>query len=264
MKTEPHFRIIEHQSFIACVPLYYQNADNTRTPIMADSVTNLQVVITQKGGAVVTSDQYTSRDGANNILIDFADGLPAGVYSILITGLIGDRIIRTRYNEAFECVVWNKDTTYDNFITGEMINLPASVFVLSADTGTIARIQAQLEHAIAEANAAKAEYERKAEMLDGVAQQGADPAATNTAIYNAVGNIDFSELAKQGNNPDATNTAILAAFGSIDFSTLAKQGDNANISLTTMDEKLGNMVLMSEAELQPALDDLDDMLNELD
>ena len=66
-------------------------------------------------------------------------------------------------------------------------------------------------------------------------------------------------------NPKATTNdvtiakdAILTAIGNIDIdtSTLAKQGSNNNISLTTMDEKLGNVVMMTDAEYQPALDDL--------
>ena len=57
-----------------------------------------------------------------------------------------------------------------------------------------------------------------------------------TAVNNA--QPDLSSVAKQGTNPAATNTAILAAFGNIDFSTLAKQGSNANATLTAILEAL--------------------------
>ena len=263
MKYEPHFRIIAGQAFIAAVPMYIQNADGSRVPVAVATLTDIQCEVRVKNGGIIT-DYAQGRDTANSILLDFPSGIAEGVYSVTITAKLAGRVIKTAYMEAFEGVPYNRDTTYENFITGARVVLPDSVFVLSADTTAIAGLEQQLQAAIEAAQDAKAEYDRKAAMLDGMAQQGEDANATNTAIYNAVGNIDFSTLAKQGNNPDATNTAILAAFGSIDFSTLAKQGNNANISLTSMDDKLGNMVLMSENELAPALQDLDEMLNDLD
>ena len=53
------------------------------------------------------------------------------------------------------------------------------------------------------AQAAKEAFDAKAEMLDDVAQE-----TTSQQILQAVGDIDFSELAKQGDDPTATNTAI--------------------------------------------------------
>ena len=49
----------------------------------------------------------------------------------------------------------------------------------------------------------------------GLAKQGSDQSATNTAILAAVSGIDVSGNAQQGNNSNATNTAILAAIGDV-------------------------------------------------
>ena len=53
----------------------------------------------------------------------------------------------------------------------------------------------------------------------------ANATANKNAIITAVNNAqpDLSSVAKQGDNPNATNTAILQAFGNIDFTTLAKE-----------------------------------------
>ena len=82
----------------------------------------------------------------------------------------------------------------------------------------LAALKQQYQSALSALSAAESAAEQarqallaKAEQLDGVAQQGDNPNATNTAIYAAVHNIDFSEIAKQGTDPAATNTAILEA-----------------------------------------------------
>ena len=104
------------------------------------------------------------------------------------------------------------------------------------------------------------------EKLDDVKSDVAD-------VKTAVEHIDFTPLAKeataakQGTNPNATNTAILAAFGNIDFSTLAKQGTNANATLTAVLEALtsgGGIEIMTDDEYEPALSDLENMLDDID
>lgn len=168
--------------------MYVQNADGTRTPVQVQTLTDVRVSVCVKGGAEVSG--YTvSRDAFNNILLDFPQGIGAQVYSVEIAALLGGRTIRTYFSEAFEGVEYNRETTYENFITGSRINLPDSVFVLSADTAGIEEITRQLQQAIAATEAERAEYERKLHELDGVAQQGNDPNATNTAIYNKMDSL---------------------------------------------------------------------------
>lgn len=86
--------------------------------------------------------------------------------------------------------------------------------------------------------------------LTPVAKQGTNPAATNTAILAAFGNIDFSTLAKQGTNSEATNTAILAAFNTIDFSSLAtKTGQEAAAAdLLILKQRIGEATDTASAQ----------------
>lgn len=64
----------------------------------------------------------------------------------------------------------------------------------------------------------------------------ANATANKNAIITAVNNAqpDLSSVAKQGTNPNATNTAILQAFGNIDFSTLAKESQVKDGNNTTI------------------------------
>ncbi len=45
-----------------------------------------------------------------------------------------------------------------------------------------------------------------------------------------------------------------------DLSSVAKQGDNPNVSLSSMDDKLGNMVVASQAEVTESLEYINSQL----
>lgn len=64
----------------------------------------------------------------------------------------------------------------------------------------------------------------------------------------------------KGPNDEATNTAILSAITNIDFSALAKQGSDVSVSLTTINEALGNLVMITDDEYVPALEELSERL----
>ena len=51
--------------------------------------------------------------------------------------------------------------------------------------------------------------------ITGYALQGSDPTATNTAIKNAIANIDLSAVAKQGSDATATLTAVASAIATL-------------------------------------------------
>ena len=68
--------------------------------------------------------------------------------------------------------------------------------------------------------------------------------------------IDIPDNIATKDDVTAAVQTITQAIGQIDLSAVAKQGTNPNVTLTTMDEKLGNVVMMTDAEYQPALDDL--------
>ena len=108
---------------------------------------------------------------------------------------------------------------------------------------------AAAEKAKEAAEAAKDDYVQKSGMLNTLAKQ-ATLVTKAAAILEAIANIHVDvpdNFAMQEDVTAATN-AILAAIGLIDFSALAKQGSNSNISLTSMDEKLGDFVKAANIE----------------
>lgn len=79
-------------------------------------------------------------------------------------------------------------------------------------------------------------------------------------ILGAIGNIpepDLSDVAKESTiTHGVQDIREDISHIQIDTSDLAKQGTNTSISLTTMDSKLGNYVLIQDEEYQYALLDL--------
>ena len=79
-------------------------------------------------------------------------------------------------------------------------------------------------------------------------------------ILSAIGNIpepDLSAVSKESTlTQGVQDIREDISHIQIDTSDLAKQGTNTSISLTTMDSKLGNYVLIQDEEYQYALLDL--------
>ena len=127
----------------------------------------------------------------------------------------------------------------------------------------LAALKQQYQSALSALSAAESAAEQarqallaKAEQLDGVAQQGDNPNATNTAIYAAVHNIDFSEIAKQGTDPAATNTAILEAVEANAVLSLNREVAEGKAQIAEQIRLKGGTATadMSHAELAAAVD----------
>ena len=250
MKCDPitkryTIKVPKDNSFTLILPLktrtYVSNVPIDEAIVYAE----LEDVVLTIGGT-----EYPVTLGLQGVEVNVPDGLPLGVYDIIMTATYRGAQIRAAYFEAITSVDWNYQSDVQQYLQGSPIVADAAIVIGGPLTDAeLEQLKAEYtaakqaaEQAEAEAQAAKEEYYRKAEQLDDVAQQttlttgiasilqGLAPKATtaqlNTAtqqILTAIGQIDFSALAKQGNNPLATNTAILEAFGNIDFSTLAKE-----------------------------------------
>lgn len=235
-----------------------------------------------------------------------ADDFDLGAHNATIEATYAGVAIRGAFYECFTIVEWSFESNVEHHLPDSPLIAETSyVYIGITDDAELEELKQQLRNAIAETEtarlqyeAAKEEFDEKAEQLDDVATettltagiqsvlQGLAPKATaqqltdaTTSILNAISHIDIdtTTLAKEQTltnalqsvltalNPKATTNdvttakdAILTAIGNIDIdtSTLAKQGSNTNISLTSMDKKLGNLVMVTDSEYQPALDDL--------
>ena len=262
--TPFNIKVVEGNDFALLLPLK-KRTYVSNVPIDEDiDATELQNVVFKIG-----AQEYTPELGTDGVRVVVTDKPTRGTYDIVLTATYHGSAIVAGYFEALTIVAWNYQSDAEQYVQGSPIEMQ-SAYVIGGtltDAELVALKQQYIaakeamQQAQAAAEASKAAYDAKAEMLNDVAQE-----TTSQAILNAIGRIDFSELAKQGSNPNATNTAILAAFGQIDFSQLAKQGTDASVTLTGVYNKLddiGGLVLMTEAEKAPALEDLDEMLDEI-
>ena len=116
----------------------------------------------------------------------------------------------------------------------------------------------QYETMIAAAEHAKAEFLVKSALLDLLALQGDNPAATNSAILNALQNLDLSSItvavdntktALQGDDTTATNTALKGLITSIAAAVAAITGyateTNATANKNAIISALGDIDLSS-------------------
>ena len=157
-----------------------------------------------------------------------------GAYSAEITAEYCGVAIRGAFFECFTRVEWSFESNVEQHLPDSPLIAETSyVYIGITDDEELEALKQQLRTSIAETEqarlayeAAKEEFDEKAEQLDDVATQEA---------------IDTLKTALQGDNAQATLTAILAAFGNIDFSTLAKQGDNPAATNSAILEALSHI-----------------------
>lgn len=241
-----NIKIVEGNEFALLFPLkartYTTNGQPTDTDIDCTQLQDCKVII---GGV-----EYTPELGADGVRVIMPATLKRGTYSAVITAIYNGSAIKAAYYEAITIVAWNEQSNAQQYVQGSPVVMPAAYVIGGTLTDAeLAALKAQLVQAIADTNAAKlayeqakADYDAKAEALDGIAQQ-----ATLTQGVQDIRedishiSIDTSDLAKEA--------------------TTAKQGSDATISLTSMDAKLGDYVLIQQAEYAPALAALNARLN---
>lgn len=204
----PNIRITEGNNFSIILPLLSRTYVATRPIDEEIDPEQLQNVVVTFGGV-----SYTVQLTERGVQIDLPATLAVGTYNILLTAEYLGSKIRAAYESAVTIVPWSEQSTAEQYIAGSPIVLRAA-YVLSGAL-TDAELEAlkeeyreknaQLDQAIADAEAAKREWEEKAADLEGVAKQGENPNATNTAILEAVQQGGGTDIAKE-----STSQEILA------------------------------------------------------
>lgn len=196
----PNIRITEGNNFSIILPLLSRTYVATRPIDEEIDPEQLENVVVSFGGV-----QYPAQRTTRGVQIDLPATLAVGTYNILLTAEYLGSNIRAAYESAVTIVPWSEQSTAEQYITGSPIVLRAA-YVLSGAL-TDAELEAlkeeyreknaQLAQAIADAEAEKREWEEKAADLDGVAKQGTNPEATNTAILEAVQQGGGTDIAKE-------------------------------------------------------------------
>lgn len=217
----------------------------------------------------IGNTEYASTLQSDGVYVVVPATLAKGTYDIVITATYGGSAINAAYFNALTIVSWSYQSDAEQYLAGSpIVYEPEFIIGGGLSDAELVQLKQQYQEAIedaeqaeADAEAAKQEWEDKAAALDDVASE-TNATANKEEVIEAINNIDTSDLAKQGSNASATNTALLEAIGNINIDTteLAKQGSDSSISLTTMDAKLGDPVMMTADEYTPALAALDNLL----
>ena len=168
-------------------------------------------------------------------LVNFpANSLAKGPHNVEITADYFGVAIRAAYFECITMVQWSYESNIGNYIIGSpLVAEAAYIYVGITDDEELEQLKQQYREATAACETARLQYEAAKEEFDEKAEQ-LDDVATQEAI-------NTLKTALQGDNAQATLTAILAAFGNIDFSTLAKQGDNPAATNSAILEALSHI-----------------------
>ena len=259
----PNIRITEGNNFSIILPLLSRTYVATRPLDEEIDPEQLENVVVTFGGV-----QYTPQLTAQGVQIDLPATLAVGAYNILLTAEYLGSNIRAAYESAVTIVPWSEQSTAEQYITGSPIVLRAAYVLSGAMTDAELEAlkeeyrekNAQLEQAIADAEAAKREWEEKASDLDGVAKQGDNPDATNTAILEAVqqgGGTDIAKestsqqiLTKIGSPASGQGADLFAAMRDIALSaTTLQELANAWSAMVTNRESLSGWVFLPQVDI---------------
>ena len=170
-------RITKNQPFVLYVPLVILNADGTKEPVQADTLTDIQVTLQAPCGstqAIVPTafEQW--------LILSLPATLATSVYNVLVTAtLAGGRDFSLRIKNCFAVVDWDEQSNWRDYIVGDHIALDQA-FIAGAyyTDAEYTELKAELRAAIAaaeqakeDADAAKADYVAKAEQLTDVAKE---------------------------------------------------------------------------------------------
>lgn len=253
MKT---IRIPRGNRFDIYIPIEWMDGGR----VQAEELSNLQVVLKRSNHSETIPASIEITD--SRFVVHPDDILPLGSYDITITAINGGNAVCLPLNNCFAVCEWANGANYADDVVCEkqvLVGVAVSDAELEALKAQYRAAIASAQAAEAAAEAARAEYDRKAEALDGVATE-----QTSQEILTAVENIDFdtTELAKVGTNVNATNTAILAAVS--DNAALNTEVASAKQALVTAINGQGGDSSTSESLTELAQDVADLTVQRLD
>lgn len=206
--------VVEGNEFVACIPqAEWSSATGEIVSIDASLLDDLvaYVGIDKKSRA-----EYEASTWSDQVRVSLPSSLRQGVYNIWLRARLGDRDVAAAIKDAFVVVPFGERS----FIKDGMLNVKPALY-LSGTAYTdedIAALKQELREEIQLTQEARAEYEAKVQMLDGVAKQGTNPNATNTAILAAIGGGGGGEIPEEQFDAlakEETLNAAASAMGEI-------------------------------------------------
>lgn len=200
-------KITQNNSFVIYVPLVVLNSWGEEH-IIPTLITDLAASVKMPFRESIT---ITPSVVSNFVILQFDKNLKVGKYDATISFKYEGRDVAKNIKDLFEIVEYDRQSNWRDYIVGDHVELCTQAFIAGSflTDEDYERLKAELSAAISAAEQAKAEYIRKAQELDGVAQQGNNPNATNTAIYSKIGTAADGQ-------PATLFEAIAAAAGGSD------------------------------------------------
>jgi hypothetical protein len=203
---------------------------------------------------VVWEDWQMTEDGP---LCNIPADMPLGPHNTVITATYVGVEVKASYFENFTIVAWSFESNVgEHLLDAPLVSEAAYIYVGITDDEELEALKQQYREATAacetarlEYEAAKEEFDEKAEQLDDVAKEstlGAPPVGSDkTTVFQYLASILSAFAGIQIDIPDniateddvtAAKQAILEALSHIDIDTsdLAKQGTNPNATNTAI------------------------------
>lgn len=164
--------------------------------------------------------EYTPELTADGVRIMLPATLKKATYDAIITATYQGSEIRAAYFEAVTIVAWNEQSNAEQYIQGSPVVMPAAFVIGGTLTDEeLEELKAQYRLAIAAAQEAqeaaeqaKADFDAKAEGLDGLTDVAQETTLTTgiTNIRDDISHIDIdtSTLAKETSVKDGNDTAV--------------------------------------------------------
>lgn len=191
--TGPNIKITEGNAFALILPLKSRHFVSD-TPIDEDiDCTRLEDVRVFVGSAE-WHDFELKTDG---VYVGVPATMARDTYNVELTATYNGIAIRAGYYECFTIVKWSYQADAQNYIPASPIAAEAAYIIAgNYSDEELDRLKEELRAAIADADEAKTEaiakrdeYVQRVEELEGIARQGDDEEATNTAILEAIRNM---------------------------------------------------------------------------
>ena len=186
--THQNIKIVEGNTFALVLPLVSRHYTLNGIPVDEDiDYTQLENVKVTIG---TTEYAYTIEEAGVQVVDNGT--LKQGTYNVVLTATYQGSLLRAAWFELVTIVAWNMQSDADQYLQGSPIVCEAAVVLAGALTDAELEAlkeeyrekNAQLQQAIEDAEAAKAEWEQKAEQMEGVAQE-----ATSQSILQGVENM---------------------------------------------------------------------------
>lgn len=216
-------KITQGNDFVIYLPLVLLNSSGTEA-VNTNNMTDVVVTVKRACASAIT---LTPTYVQNYMVLSFSQDMALGDYDANIKFKLSGVDKSVQINKFFGIVEYDYQSNWQDFIVGDHVVPETQAFIAGVHytDADYTALKAQLTAKIAEVEAVKAEWLAKVAELTGLAKQGTNASATNTAILAAIQAIESGateaevqviinnlKSALMGTNTAATLTAILAAI----------------------------------------------------